>query len=286
MCTYNYGVRIDLHTHSLCSDGTDSPAQLVGKSKAAGLDVLGLTDHDTVRGWDEAAGAAAENSVRLVRGMELTTEYAGVSVHLLGYLFDPDNGAIRSHCARMARERRERAQKIAEKLARDFPFSFSEMAARIPPGVPLGRPHIADELVRLGIVPNRSAAFASLLSPGSKYYVRGYAAYTPEAIEWINSAGGKAVVAHPKAEKRGRVLPDAALFAFAEAGLFGVETDHRDHSARSRRELSELARKAGLLRFGAGDYHGRGKPNRLGEYTTSARVLEELRKNTFLPIAE
>ncbi|MCI5826349.1 MAG: PHP domain-containing protein [Arcanobacterium sp.] len=290
-------MKIDLHTHSSASDGTDAPEQLPQLAHVAGLDVVALTDHDTVAGWELAARAAPAAGVALVRGIEITTHClvdpaehpAGknqVSVHILGYLFDPSHPLIASHIARMASARDDRAREIVARLAVDYPINWETVQNFRDPAAPIGRPHIADALVAAGIVADRSAAFRTILSTNSPYYVPNHSPLAADAVQWIVQAGGKAVLAHPKARARGNYLPDAAFGPLRDAGLFGVEVNHRDNPPAERAALARLAAALGLREFGSSDYHGTGKPNRLGENVTHPEVYEELLAGTFMCLVE
>ncbi|MDO5025991.1 MAG: PHP domain-containing protein [Trueperella sp.] len=276
-------MRIDLHTHSFRSDGTESPQDLLASAARAGLDVVGLTDHDTISGWEDAAAAVAHTGVALVRGMEFTSRYGEFSVHVLGYLFDPAAPEIERHIAQMAKSRRERAQKIVERLAQDFPITWGDVLAVADPAAPIGRPHIADALIAKKIVADRQAAFQNMLSASSPYYVRQYAPQTSDVISWINQAGGRAVIAHPLAN-RGSRLPEVAVADLAATGLFGVEVNHRDNPIECRAELSSILAEHGLAEFGSSDYHGTGKPNQLGENTTAVEVFTQLVSGTHLEV--
>lgn len=275
---------IDLHTHTACSDGTDSPTELMKKACEVGIDVIGLTDHDTVSGWEEASIAARANSIRLVRGMEITATCHGVRVHILGYLFNSEDNKVQDHIRSVRESREGRARAITERLAADFPVTFEDVMRQAAPGATLGRPHIADALVEKGILANRSEAFEQLLATSSPYYVEQYAPDARAVVEFIHAAGGKTVWAHPKAMKRGTVAPDRAYRELAEAGLFGIEVDHRDNPADTRQFLTDIVNAYGLARFGSSDYHGRGKPNKLGENTTSPDAYRALIDGTFAEV--
>lgn len=277
---------IDLHTHTACSDGTDSPTELMKKACEAGIDVIGLTDHDTVSGWEEASIAARANSIRLVRGMEITATCHGVRVHILGYLFNSEDNKVQDHIRSVRESREGRARAITERLAADFPVTFEDVMRQAAPGATLGRPHIADALVEKGILANRSEAFEQLLATSSPYYVEQYAPDARAVVEFIHAAGGKTVWAHPKAMKRGTVAPDRAYRELAEAGLFGIEVDHRDNPADTRQFLTDIVNTYGLARFGSSDYHGRGKPNKLGENTTSPDAYRALIDGTFAEVIQ
>ncbi|WP_455952105.1 PHP domain-containing protein [Arcanobacterium haemolyticum] len=275
---------IDLHTHTTCSDGTDSPTEIMKKACEVGIDVIGLTDHDTVSGWEEASIAARANSIRLVRGMEITATCHGVRVHILGYLFNSEDNKVQDHIRSVRESREGRARAITERLAADFPVTFEDVMRQAAPGATLGRPHIADALVEKGILANRSEAFEQVLATSSPYYVEQYAPDARAVVEFIHAAGGKTVWAHPKAMKRGTVAPDRAYRELAEAGLFGIEVDHRDNPADTRQFLTDIVNAYGLARFGSSDYHGRGKPNKLGENTTSPDAYRALIDGTFAEV--
>lgn len=273
---YAARVRIDLHTHSTASDGTQSPAAVVAAAAAAGLDVVALTDHDTTAGWDGAAAQVRRSGVSLVTGTEVSALAGRVSVHLLSYLHDPDHPGLARMTAgtRLARERRGR--QMVERLSADLPITWADVLAVQAPGTVVGRPHVADALVALGLVPDRTAAFATLLSSRGPYYVPYHAPQAAEAVAAIRAAGGVPVFAHPGAESRGRVVDDRVIAELAEAGLAGLEVHHRDNPPAQVARLAALADRLGLLVTGSSDYHGAGKPNLLGENLTDATVLEQI----------
>jgi len=271
-------VRIDLHTHSSVSDGTESPGELVASAAAAGLDVVALTDHDTTAGWAEASDAARRLGVALVPGTEVSALSRGVSVHLLSYLQDPADPALADVIAQTRDARLHRGRAIVERLSEDLPITWDDVLAQQQPGTVVGRPHIADALVALGVVPDRTAAFADLLSARGRYYVPYYAPEAVEAVEAVLASGGVPVFAHPGADGRGRVVPDSAIEELAEAGLAGLEVHHRDHTPEQRARLTALADRLGLLVTGSSDYHGTGKDNVLGENTTTPEVLAEIER--------
>lgn len=273
---------IDLHTHSTASDGRTSPGDLMWEAKGAGISVLGLTDHDTVAGWAEAAARVEPTGVALVRGMEISAKVRGVSVHVLGYLFDPAAPAMARHRERMLDARLSRAREMVERIGRDFLLEWEAVAAVAEPGVPVGRPHIADALIDVGAVSSRDEAFARFLAPSSPYYVPHWAPQACDVVEWVADAGGRTVLAHPHAPSRGRTVSAADIGALAEAGLFGLEIGHRDNTDLDT--LEKLAERHRLVRTGSSDYHGSGKPNRLGENTTAPEVLRALASGCFLEV--
>lgn len=276
--------KIDLHTHSAYSDGTDTPEELMNKALEAGLDVVGLTDHDTYAGWDEAAACVERTGVALVRGVELSCAREGITVHLLGYLPDPSNEALREVQERATQSRLTRAQRIVERLSEDFPITWEQVQAFAPDAGPVGRPHIADALVEIGAFPDRSSVFAQTLHPSSPYYVMHWAPDPVDAVELVRAAGGVPVLAHPRARARQRLLPEEVIDMMKEAGLFGIERDHRDHADEDRADVERIASRLRLEVFGSSDYHGRGKPNRLGENLTDQSVLDKLEEEAFLEV--
>ena len=261
---------IDLHTHTTASDGTDSPAALVNKALSAGITTLAITDHDTTSGWGEAVNALRP-SLSLVLGAEISTlTLDGISVHMLGLLFDGEDKSMQNMLAESRDTRIPRMLKMIELLSADgINISLADVMAATPAGATLGRPHLADALVRNKVVATRDEAFLELLHNDSKYYVT-HAAPTPEdAIRQINQAGGVAVIAHPFASRRGEVISAATFTHLVSAGLHGIEVNHRDHSQAEREQLAEIADQLGLVKTGSSDYHGNGKLNELGENLTN-----------------
>jgi predicted metal-dependent phosphoesterase TrpH len=277
-------VRIDLHTHSTASDGTDAPGQVVADAAAAGLDVVALTDHDTTAGWAQATDAALRHGVALVRGAEISARSGGISVHVLSYLHDPAHAALLAELDRTRDARTSRARRMVDLLGEDYPITWEDVLAQTVEGTTIGRPHIADALVAAGHVADRSAAFATILAPGTPYYVPHYAPGAVAAVRGVRAAGGVPVFAHPGADGRGRVVADSVIEEMAAAGLAGLEVFHRDHDERQRARLEDLARTLGLFVTGSSDYHGAGKPNRLGENTTAPTVLAQIEEQGQLDV--
>jgi predicted metal-dependent phosphoesterase TrpH len=269
-------VRIDLHAHTTASDGTDAPDELVAAAASAGLDVVAITDHDTTAGWAEAAAAVPSDGVVLVRGMEISCAVDGISVHLLSYLHDPGHPGLRAEVEEARASREYRAEHMVELLAEDFDISWPDVLEHARPGASLGRPHMADALVRKGIVATRDEAFADILSSRSRYYVGHYAIDARRAIRLVRDAGGVPVMAHPLAHRRGRVVSDSVIAELAAVGLGGIEVFHPDHDDANVRRAQELADQLGLLVTGSSDYHGTGKVSRLGEHTTEPVVLQQI----------
>jgi predicted metal-dependent phosphoesterase TrpH len=270
---------IDLHLHSSASDGSDTPADVVRLAAAAGVTTLALTDHDTTAGWDEAA-AAVPDGVRLVRGAEFSTSSPDgrggeVSAHLLGYLFDPADPAIRADQERLRGERSRRVGVMTERLRADgYDVDPAAIAART--GAPVGRPHVAQALVDLGAVESVPAAFESFLHKDGPYYEPKADTPIAEAIRVIRAAGGVPVWAHPWARKRGGVVDESAIAEMAGLGLVGLEVDHPDHSPADRDRLRALARDLGLVVTGSSDYHGTRKTTPIAAETTAPEALDAL----------
>jgi 3',5'-nucleoside bisphosphate phosphatase len=278
--------RIDLHTHSNASDGTDRPAELVAVAAAAGVDVLAITDHDTTAGWAEAA-AALPAGMRLLRGAEFScVSPTGrgdrpVAVHLLGYQFDPEHPVIVAEQARLRSERVQRLRRMTEKMAADgYPVDPDAVFAFLPEGASAGRPHLARALVAAGVVGSVTEAFAELLYNGSPYFVPKTDTPVRDAIDMVRAAGGFTVFAHPLARRRGRVVEPSVIAELAGAGLAGVEVDHPDHTPEDRELLRRLAADTGLAATGSSDYHGTNKTTPIAVETTAPEALEQLLDTT------
>lgn len=271
---YRFEGPSDLHLHSDRSDGTEPPAAVVAAAHAVGLRTMALTDHDTTSGWAEAADAALSLGMTFLPGMELSATHEWRSIHVLGYLFDPDDAALRTLTDRIRDSRLNRAHTMAERIGRDFDLNWSDIVAETTDGATVGRPHIADALISRGYVADRAEAFAEILHPRSPYYVAMYAPDAVEAVAAITSAGGVPVIAHPAA--RVGTLPSRLLRDMVDAGLAGLELAHRDNTEPQLSVLRGEADRLGLFLTGSSDYHGRGKPNLPGENTTADDVVAEI----------
>ncbi|WIB27287.1 PHP domain-containing protein [Curtobacterium sp. MCSS17_015] len=267
---------IDLHAHSSVSDGTERPADLVRAAAVSGLDCVALTDHDTTAGWAEASDAARELPLTLVPGLELSTRTGWRSVHVLGYLVDPTDPALVAETDAIRDGRLTRARSMVDAIGRDHPITWDDVLAEASVGATIGRPHIADALVRLGLETDRSAAFGGILHPSSGYYEPHDAPTPLRGVELVRAAGGVPVIAHPAASSRGIVIDEPMLRELVDAGLGGLEVDHRENVAEGKRTLLEWAERYGLFVTGSSDYHGTGKPNRLGEHRTARRSFDTI----------
>ena len=268
---------IDLHTHTSYSDGTDTPAQLVNKALAQGLATLAITDHDAIAGWTSAT-QTLRGDLELVLGAEISClTKDGVSVHMLGLLFDGTNSALLEALENTRDERLPRMQKMIELMQADgIDISISDVEAAMPPGATMGRPHLADALVAKKIIQTRDEAFQSLLNNESKYYVAHLAPTPVDAIKLIRAAGGVAVIAHPFASMRGQILQSSDFVDLKAAGLNGIEVNHRDQNNEERLSLLSIASDLDLVMTGSSDYHGTGKLNSLGENVTDPAEWERL----------
>lgn len=274
--------RIDLHCHTNASDGTDTPAELVGRAAAAGLDVVAITDHDTVSGWAEAE-AALPGGLTLVRGAELSCvhhdeagdEQRKVSVHLLAHLFDPTAPELAGELTRLRGERVRRARVMAQRMADDG-LPIDPVAVLAQAGEAVGRPHLGRALIAGGYVASMGEAFAGVLARSSPYYEEKQDLVLADAVRLVTAAGGVSTLAHARARARGGVLSETTLAALAVAGMTGLEVDHPDHTPPDRARLREVADELDLVATGSSDYHGANKTVALGAETTSADAFARL----------
>lgn len=267
--------RIDLHTHTTASDGTCSPHELMRVAAQAGLDVIGLTDHDTTAGWAQAAAAA---EVELVPGAELSCSYDGISLHLLAYWFDPAEQALAEAMRSLRESRVGRAERMVELLAADgHPVTWDQVKGLA--GGTVGRPHVGQALIELGLVRSLEEAFTpEWIGTGGRYWAGKLELDVFDAIELVRAAGGVSVFAHPAASARGRVVPEAAIGELADAGLHGLEVHHPDHPAATQQRLAALAEEAGLVPTGSSDFHGSNKQVSIGAWLTDPDAFDGLRE--------
>lgn len=269
----------DLHCHTVFSDGTKTPTQLVELASSLGLHGVAITDHDTTAGWADAQQAAQSQGFPLLRGSEITAQDDQVSVHMLAYQYDPDDAGIIELFASTRAARVTRAKRMVAHLAKDFPISWDDVLKQAKKGdeTTVGRPHMADALVAAGVYRTRSEAFANAISASSEYYIPTPSPTALQVVEVVKEAGGVSVVAHPADCSRNKVLlSDEQIRRLAEAGLSGLEVWHRGNSSESRQHLLNLAKELGLLVTGGSDWHGAGKPNKLGENLTEDDVVAEI----------
>ncbi len=271
----------DLHTHSSHSDGTTTPTQIAQAAAQLGLAGFALTDHDTTAGWDEARAAGIQFGIDFLPGIELTTHTGSRSTHLLAFGPDLMHPDLREMLSRLRESRVLRAREMTERLAHDFPLDWESVLQRS--GRSVGRPHLADALVDAGFVQDRSTAFTQILTTHSPYYVPIFAFDSAEAIRTVRAAGGATVLAHPAAQRSRSPFSREEIERLSDAGLWGLELEHPENLDAWIPPLRELAEQLGLRVTGASDYHGAGKPNRLGECSSSLALVSDLREAVAVP---
>jgi 3',5'-nucleoside bisphosphate phosphatase len=271
-------MRADLHVHSNASDGTDPPAEVMCRAALAGLDVVALTDHDTVAGHAQAR-QALPGALILVPGMELSGRlddpaHGSMSLHLLAYLFDPDDPELATETRRIRDDRVLRARAMVDRLiGLGVPISWEDVAAVAGTAV-VGRPHIARAMAASGAIASPEQAFTpDWIADGGRAYVGRYALDPVRAIALVRSAGGVAVLAHPRAD-RALLVSDAQIAELAAAGLAGVEVFHPDQPDPA--SLLGLTRDLGLIATGGSDDHGSLTGHRIGSHIAAADAYERL----------
>lgn len=271
-------MRIDLHTHSSVSDGTDSPTLLVHKAHDAGLDVIALTDHDTFDGVAQAVEAGKRLGVTVVRGLEMSCEVEGASVHLLGYGCDPGHRGLGAELAKNRAGRAGRLQAFADRFTElGMPLTVADIKEQSGLSPSVGRPHVADALVKKGYVASRAEAFDKWLADDKPGYIGRYSTPLELGIDLIHAAGGVAVLAHPWGRGSRHLLTAEYIEQLVTRhGLEGIEVDHVDHDDDTRSLLFEMGGRLGLIRTGSSDYHGAGKDVPLGANLTRDSAYREL----------
>lgn len=265
-------MRADLHTHTTASDGTVTPAGLVALALDRGLDVLAITDHDSVEGLAAAAEAASGTSLLLISGVELSAVHEGRDVHVLGYFVDAEDRRLLGHLTDLRAARTRRARSMVDALVEaGYDVTLDEVLA-LSDGGAIGRSHIARALVRKGHADTVADAFGRLIGRGRPFYVGKDVRSPDEVVGVINDAGGLAVLAHPAVSG-----VEDLIGPLQEIGLAGVEAYHADHSAEQRARLVALARQGGLLVTGGTDYHGPHAPNPdVGDVAVPSEAVEAL----------
>ena len=266
---------IDLHSHTLHSDGERSPSELLAEAAAAGIEVLSVTDHDTVSGLAECAAEAAKVGVRMIPGIELSCELHGREVHILGHLFDPGAQALRQLATDMLAERRERMERMVERaIAQKLSGVTFERVKAFSGGENFGRPHLARALVAAGHASSVKDAFARFLGNDGPLFVDRRRLSVPAAVELLHAAGGTATVAHPGANH----VSQQELKVLAECGLDAVEALHPEHVPSQAEAYERWGAALGLLVTAGSDYHGpRVQPGRkLGDRSLARDRLAAL----------
>jgi predicted metal-dependent phosphoesterase TrpH len=275
---------IDLHTHSIYSDGSSTPGELIQAAKQEGARAISLTDHDTIDGLKVARSAAEETGMEFIDGVEISAEFASGTMHILGYFIDPECEFLtaRLRFLRTARERRN--PQIASRLRELGLDVCYEEVVGVAGGEVVGRPHFARVLVEKGYVGSIQEAFDRYLAKGAAAYVEKVRPSPGEAIELIHRAGGVAVLAHPyQLRCRTAGETEAVLDDLAALGLDGVEAIYSRHSDKDRKLYAEMARDRGLAISGGSDFHGSYKPDLSvvigrGDLRVPYSLLEELKE--------
>jgi predicted metal-dependent phosphoesterase TrpH len=270
---------VDMHTHTWYSDGALSPADLVRRARERGITHLSITDHDSIDGLPEARIAGAETGVEIVPGVELSATLGSKDIHILGYLFDPDNDYLKQTLDLFKRERFSRAARIVRKLNQlDLPLSFDSVLERAGHGA-IGRPHIAEALVIEGFTSDYVQAFDHYIGDSGPAYEPKYRISPEDAVDIIANAGGVSILAHP-----GWYITEDELVQLIRAGLDGIETVHPAHDAGRRRFYSGIASTYFLLESGGSDYHGgrRNDDAHFGTQVVSIDVLKAMRRRLFI----
>ena len=251
---------IDLHTHSTASDGTLSPTELVTLAKKTGLKALALTDHDTVAGVAEARLRSAELSIVLIAGVEIEIEFDPGEFHLLGLGIDENNASLLKALSVLAEARRDRNARIVELFKSDGISIDLEEIAKIAGTERIGRPHLADALLRRKIVKTKQEAFDRFLGKGKPFYLPKDCFSLAEAQSLIKAAGGISVIAHPYSLFVSKPKLANLMDEWREAGVEGVEAYHPTAKLGQCRILETMARERGFLVTAGSDFHSREKP--------------------------
>jgi len=252
---------VDLHTHSIYSDGTATPEELVQMAAALQLNGLALTDHDTMEGCGRAVAAGKQLGVSVIPGLEVSCTHRDFSLHILGYLVDPEHEILQEKLLQIQKGRQKRNQRILERLVDlDIDITRKELEQLSGCGQ-TGRPHIARLLMARKIVPDINSAFRRFLGKGKPAYAERFSFSAAETIAFIHQAGGIAVLAHPgKLDPSMRIQP-RLINELTECKLDGLEVYYPSHPRKVQKKLHKLAQQHNLLTTGGSDYHGGNRPN-------------------------
>lgn len=264
----------DLHTHTTHSDGALSPHQLIQKAKSVGLQIISITDHDSVGALEEAVPAGKELGLEVIAGMELSASFDDQEVHILGYFVDYTNSSLLEALAVFREKRRKRAERIVEKLNRmNIPLTLESVLANAS-GDSIGRPHIANALVNGGHAESYYQAFNKYIGDGRPAYEKKEEFSPEETVRLISGAGGLAFLAHP-----GRSMNEDLLFRLIKSGLDGIEVIHPSHSPDLVRYYRGIVEEYCLLEGGGSDFHGGAKGDdqifgRIGIPAEKVRIMQ------------
>lgn len=251
---------IDLHIHSTYSDGTMNPGRLVEYAKRKGLKAISITDHDTVDGVAEAAGLCNDGKLEFIPGIEVGAEFSGCTIHILGYLFDPNNSGLKKLLQRVQDARNERNEQILFLLKKTGIFISNRELRAISQIGQTGRPHIARALLNKGVVKTIDEAFLRFLRQGAEAYVPRFVYTAEEVFNMIRQAGGIGVLAHPLQLQRMGMDLHTAIREMTGLGLDGIEVYYPTHSKKTRAALMSYVDEYGLVMTGGSDYHGDIRP--------------------------
>jgi predicted metal-dependent phosphoesterase TrpH len=271
---------IDLHVHTLHSDGTFAPSEAIRLARDRGLSSVAITDHDSLDGLPEAIEAGAELGIEVVPGVELSTLHSSEGVHLLCYLMDGTDPELSAELRRLRSDRFSRGERMVAKLRElGYPITF-ERVREIAQGGNIIRPHVAQALVEAGVVPTVKDAFSDeLIGSRGRAYVEKHALHPVEALRLVHGAGGACVLAHPGTWRETAPVPRGLVEALTEAGLDGIEAAHPEHGPEVESRYVAQAESLGLIWTGSSDCHGaRYDPVRLGMRTTPPEHLERLKE--------
>jgi predicted metal-dependent phosphoesterase TrpH len=271
---------VDLHTHTVFSDGTFRPAETVALALERGLTAISISDHDSTEGLPEAFEAADGTGLEIVPGVEFSTVHEGRGIHMLAYWMDVEDREFQAELTRLRDDRFRRGERMVEKLVElGYPVSFDRVS-EIAEGKNIVRPHIAQALVEAGVIPTIEDAFTpELIKDGGRAYVEKHALDPVDALELIKRAGGLGVIAHPGLHREGLGVPDELIERLAEAGLDGIEAAHSDHTPEAEAKYRDMAARFGIVATGSSDCHGtRYDPVRLGSVTTDADQFARLKE--------
>ena len=274
---------IDMHVHSNASDGTFSPDALMEEAKRAGLSAMALTDHDTMDGTAPAQEAAEKLGIEFIPGVELSTDYLGCEVHVLGYYVSKDDPKLKSMMEQFRDFRSSRNDRMVESLQQEgFSITMEELKKRAPDSI-LSRAHVAKYLVETGQAPDISFVFANYIGEGCRCYIQRPMISPIDAVNLIRGAGGICVLAHPVMYK----LPEDDLHRMIQemkdAGMCGIEAIYSENTAGDEKRFRELTASYGLIVTGGSDFHGANKPDiklgvGKGDLHIPYRILEELKE--------
>ncbi len=268
----------DLHTHSTCSDGTQTPAENVRMALDRGLDGIGVTDHDTTDGLAEAIATADGTGLEIVPGLEFSAEYEEASLHVLAYWVDPTHAGLRDELKRLTETRFRRGEMMIEKLqALGHDISFQRVRELAGDDL-IARPHVAQAMVEAGIVGTEKQAFDEYISDDGPAHVPKHALHPLDALRLIADAGGVCVLAHAGMWKGTDSVPDRLIEEMAGGGMVGLEVDHPDHDDAARSRFRAVAERLNLVPTGASDCHGSRYGFRMGCETTDADRYGELKR--------